>query len=252
MIETIHRQAILKLINYFTRTPSNHDAQTTTNSNSSSGEAQLYRFKEPCDFINLPSITRLGAVISKFDQFFRPSGHLLEAAHSLKSPYNSVNILYLQQITELVQFIELNLFDSIPNIRNERINVDTSQALQSSEHLHALILIIKDWIQQFYIDDTNILPSIFPVLNEGKSRVKLYFFVPQQTSFQFLFSNRTHYLQAGGHHREQHLRLGDTDLQRDLQAARLLSRVHARARLLMEFPLLRHHGEPRRRGPLRQ
>lgn len=171
MIEPIHRQAVLKLINYFTKTPYDSPATSsnTIHSPTDVNEVQLYRFKESSDYINLPAITRLGVIISKFDKFFRPSALLLNGSPpaNLKSPFSSANILYLQQINDLVQYIEVNLFDNIPNIRNEPISVETSQVLQNSSPVHALIVIIKDWIQQFYVDES-IIPSLFPPLNNGK------------------------------------------------------------------------------------
>lgn len=173
MIEPIHKQAILKLINCMTTAPLLDTAKPNYGTSGTGGggdhETPLYQFRDQMHSIDLPALSRLGLIISKFERVFRPHPLIVNGSHlvNLKSPFNSANILYLQQISGLVNYIEeTDLFGN----RNENNNgMETLAVLQASQHLHALVMLIRDWLLQFY-HEKSVVYSLFPTINNpGKS-----------------------------------------------------------------------------------
>lgn len=151
-IQSIHKQAILKLINYFTI--EDYDPEQTINFS-----------KEPINTIDLSIITRLGFIISKFEKNFCPhqlilNGTVSSNSHENALKFNSQNLIYFQQISLFTEYVEnSNVFKS----KSE----DCLEAIQqhpSVQHFQMLILLIRDWLHQYYLNK-NFIHELFPSTN---------------------------------------------------------------------------------------
>lgn len=190
-IQNIHKQAILKLINSFTTYRTNRQQQHqqdnffgSSNHHQQQQSIEFLLFKEPQTLIDLSAIPRLGFIISKFEQYFRPNSLLINAngdnnnnndgvvlgiqqqQQQQQLKLNNQNVLYLQQINVLIEFIENN---NLLRIKLENNDLETTttttiiqqQQQQSSQHVQMLILLIRDWMLQFYLDKSFIY-ELFP------------------------------------------------------------------------------------------
>ena len=188
MIEPLHKQAIIKLINCFTTTSNDsvvssnhtnynsngvasnniHNNNNVDNNNSiaANNDFQLYKFKDPITLIDLSTLSRLGTIIAMFEKMFSPNTVLLNGSlASLKIAYDSAIVLHLQQLSSVIHFIETNnLFLNFTSDNNNGLEV--LQQLQSCQHVHALLVLMREWLIRFY-NERNIIYSLFPQLNNN-------------------------------------------------------------------------------------
>lgn len=155
-IHTIHKQAILKLITYFTVEDTDPE--------------QTVKFsKEPS--IDLSLFTRLGFIISKFEKNFCPNkllinGNVASASQETALKFNNQNLLYFQQISIFTEYIEnSNVF----KVNKSENFLESIQQHPSSQHFQMLILLIRDWLLQYYLNK-NFIYELFPsTSNSGKN-----------------------------------------------------------------------------------
>lgn len=157
-IQNIHKQAILKLVNSFTtfqtRVPDCSESSSSSSVSTPGTSINQVLFKEAQTTIDLSCLPRLAYIISKFEQYFRPNSLIINGN---VSKMNNQNFIYLQQITSLIEYIENN---SLLKIKFEN-NLETTLQRQSSQHVQMLILLIRDWMLQFYLDK-NFIYELFP------------------------------------------------------------------------------------------
>lgn len=170
MIELIHKQAILKLINCFINTPTSivgGDEYVTRNTSNSTDDEDDYeplcKFKEPIVTIDLPVLSRLGWIIAKFEKIFKPSKIMSPSFFpDQKHPFGQDSLQFPKQIKTIVNYIVVN---EILHVNQDYTHGFLNQ-LQGNTHLQALILLIREWLCQFY-QTKEFIVGLFPLAEGG-------------------------------------------------------------------------------------